>query len=1048
MSSEVGRGHISIFPVMTGFKSKVSREMKTTGETGAKGFKKAFASSGAGAAIGRLLGRESKKAFSVETAGLANSAGFKKLKSEYVDSVRALSKARLKQQDEAGRVRVAEARLNEVLAKGPANSARAIAASERLAAARRREALAVEAVNEASKRMKDAKSVVEALTNTSEASAGLVARLHQVKKSFAEGKKEGQDATVETTSLARVIGRLTTTSIIPAVDSMKSFVTQMRGSAKNAIISSTAFGKLSNVVTPIRSQFLSLGASVANVSSTAFGKLSNVLTPIRSKFLSLAASAAIGARGLGVEFMNKLGPFAPFVRDLGSKMASGMTSGMGLLREAASAGMRGVVGAVTSMAGKMRDTIAQAGKAAAGLVKGALVAASAAIAANVGGAISRVDTLNNFPKVMVNLGYTSDEASASLKRLDEGIHGLPTALDDIASTTQRLAPLTNGLGNATELSLALNNALLAGGKGGAEASRAMTQYTQMLGKGSVDLMSWRTLQEVMPGQLNQIAKALLGPTANSQALYDAMQSGAVSFDDFNNAILKLNSEGLEGYASFAEQAKDATGGIGTAITNVGTAIKRNIAKVIQAIGADKIRTVFESISSIIDSVGSKISGVISSFSSGDLGGFTGNLSALAPVIGGVLGAIGPLLAKLPYLSGVFGGLSGPVGLLVGAFTGLISASPGLQAALGGLLDGALGSLGEVVSSLAPVFSELMTTVGEFLGVIGDSIGQALVALTPILEQLISGIGGFIGELLPLLIPLITQIGQVIADSMPVLMQIVQAIMPPIMALAQALAPVLLQIVGVIVQLVQGALQLITPLLQLIGVILPPLVALFTAVLTPVIALASAIIGSLMPVITGLMTVFQGLINFVVGVFTGNWSMAWTGVKQMFFGFVDGVRGLIKGALRLAFEGIPNMIIGIFSNAGSWLLDAGSRIISGLIDGLASAIGGVKDFLTGLTSSIADWKGPKEVDDVLLVDAGRRIMGGFRRSLEAEQEPIKRQLNKFTREIGKTNAQPATFGNTNNELAPRQYPQTMILKVGEREFKAFLEEEQVRALNGI
>ncbi len=1019
MSSEVGRGHISIFPVMTGFKSKVSREMKTTGETGAKGFKKAFASSGAGAAIGRLLGRESKKAFSVETAGLANSAGFKKLKSEYVDSVRALSKARLKQQDEAGRVRVAEARLNEVLAKGPANSARAIAASERLAAARRREALAVEAVNEASKRMKDAKSVVEALTNTSEASAGLVARLHQVKKSFAEGKKEGHDATVETTSLARVIGRLTTTSIIPAVDSMKSFVTQMRGSAKNAIIS-----------------------------STAFGKLSNVLTPIRSKFLSLAASAAIGARGLGVEFMNKLGPFAPFVRDLGSKMASGMTSGMGLLREAASAGMRGVVGAVTSMAGKMRDTIAQAGKAAAGLVKGALVAASAAIAANVGGAISRVDTLNNFPKVMVNLGYTSDEASASLKRLDEGIHGLPTALDDIASTTQRLAPLTNGLGNATELSLALNNALLAGGKGGAEASRAMTQYTQMLGKGSVDLMSWRTLQEVMPGQLNQIAKALLGPTANSQALYDAMQSGAVSFDDFNNAILKLNSEGLEGYASFAEQAKDATGGIGTAITNVGTAIKRNIAKVIQAIGADKIRTVFESISSIIDSVGSKISGVISSFSSGDLGGFTGNLSALAPVIGGVLGAIGPLLAKLPYLSGVFGGLSGPVGLLVGAFAGLISASPGLQAALGGLLDGALGSLGEVVSSLAPVFSELMTTVGEFLGVIGDSIGQALVALTPILEQLISGIGGFIGELLPLLIPLITQIGQVIADSMPVLMQIVQAIMPPIMALAQALAPVLLQIVGVIVQLVQGALQLITPLLQLISVILPPLVALFTAVLTPVIALASAIIGSLMPVITGLMTMFQGLINFVVGVFTGNWSMAWTGVKQMFNGFVDGVRGLIKGALRIAFESIPNMIIGIFSNAGSWLLDAGSRIISGLIDGLASAIGGVKDFLTGLTSSIADWKGPKEVDDVLLVDAGRRIMGGFRRSLEAEQEPIKRQLNKFTREIGKTNAQPATFGNTNNTLAVGRYPETMILKVGEREFKAFLEEEQVRALNGI
>ena len=42
MSSEVGTGHISIFPVLTGFKAKVSKETQSAGAAGAKTFEGGF----------------------------------------------------------------------------------------------------------------------------------------------------------------------------------------------------------------------------------------------------------------------------------------------------------------------------------------------------------------------------------------------------------------------------------------------------------------------------------------------------------------------------------------------------------------------------------------------------------------------------------------------------------------------------------------------------------------------------------------------------------------------------------------------------------------------------------------------------------------------------------------------------------------------------------------------------------------------------------------------------------------------------------------------
>ena len=105
------------------------------------------------------------------------------------------------------------------------------------------------------------------------------------------------------------------------------------------------------------------------------------------------------------------------------------------------------------------------------------------------GAISRFDTLNQYPKVMQQIGFSAEDAQTSMDQLSAGIDGLPTSLDGIVSSTQGIAVLTRDIDKATQTSIALNDAFLASGSATADAERGLTQYVQMLSKGAVDLES-------------------------------------------------------------------------------------------------------------------------------------------------------------------------------------------------------------------------------------------------------------------------------------------------------------------------------------------------------------------------------------------------------------------------------------------------------------------------------------------------------------------------------------------------------------------------------
>ena len=203
-----------------------------------------------------------------------------------------------------------------------------------------------------------------------------------------------------------------------------------------------------------------------------------------------------------------------------------------------------------------------------------------AMKSSLGGAVARFDTLNAYPKVMAQMGYSTDDVTKSVGILKKGVDGLPTSLQDLTKSAQGFAILEKSATKGAETATALNDAFLASGASAGDASRGVEQYSQMLASGTVDLQSWRTLQETMPYALTKVANSfgLTGKSAERD-LYAKLKAGQITVDQLNARFVELDG----GVNGFANTARTASGGIGTSFTNMKNAVVNGLTNMLTAI---------------------------------------------------------------------------------------------------------------------------------------------------------------------------------------------------------------------------------------------------------------------------------------------------------------------------------------------------------------------------------------------------------------------------------------------------------------------------------
>ncbi|HHE4526164.1 TPA: tape measure protein [Streptococcus pneumoniae] len=199
---------------------------------------------------------------------------------------------------------------------------------------------------------------------------------------------------------------------------------------------------------------------------------------------------------------------------------------------------------------------------------------------SLGGAIQRFDTLESYPRVMQAMGHSTEDVTRSTKKLAAGIEGLPTTLNEVVGTAQRLTSITGDINKSTDLTLALNNAFLASGSSSADASRGLQQFSQMLSAGKVDMQSWKTLQETMPYALQKTTESFgfAGQSAQND-FYSALKEGRITFNQFSSKLVELNG----GVGGFAELAKTNSKGIQTSFGNLKNAVVKGVANTIKAL---------------------------------------------------------------------------------------------------------------------------------------------------------------------------------------------------------------------------------------------------------------------------------------------------------------------------------------------------------------------------------------------------------------------------------------------------------------------------------
>lgn len=191
------------------------------------------------------------------------------------------------------------------------------------------------------------------------------------------------------------------------------------------------------------------------------------------------------------------------------------------------------------------------------------------LSSSLDGAIDRFDTMQSYPKVMKSLGFEVEQSQKSVAKLNQSVQGLPTSLADVVTTSKSLAAVTGNIDKATDTTIALNHAFLASGSSSEDASRGLQQYSQMLAKGTVDMQSWRTLQETMAPALTKVAKKLGITSGNANELYAALQNVTITFDQFNDAMIECDTE----TGGFADTALEASKGIKTSMTNIKSAVQ-------------------------------------------------------------------------------------------------------------------------------------------------------------------------------------------------------------------------------------------------------------------------------------------------------------------------------------------------------------------------------------------------------------------------------------------------------------------------------------------
>jgi phage-related protein len=463
------------------------------------------------------------------------------------------------------------------------------------------------------------------------------------------------------------------------------------------------------------------------------------------------------------------------------------------------------------------------------------------------------------------------------------------------------------------------------------------------------------------------------------------------------------------------------------IQSVVGVLQSALAPVLQTIGdafaenGPKFAALFEALKPLLGGIGAVIGQIISQALS-----MLGTIAAvITPVVRVISGVLGPVLTKFaPVIAFVilaFTNWGGAIVKLIPIVGKFLAPIVKLATWVAQKLGPAFRIAGKVIGLAVKAWWKVVSTVvgfivrgvGKAFGFIARVIGSALRVAWNIVRTVWNGIKTVIGTVLKV-------IGTVVRTYFNIYKKIVQTVL-------NVIKTVFRTVWNAIKSVVSGVLNAIKSVVSNV----------FNGIKGVARTVWNAIKSTVTNVVQGIKTAVSNGFNTMKTAISNVWSAvktaastAWTAIKNVVSNGVTGVVNFIKG--------IPDKIAGLagqFLSAGT---DLGSKVISGIGDGLRSAAGFVSDIGSAVKGAINSAlnlpftiRGPGPLPDFTIPAFARGGVAPGGPALVGERGPELVNLPRGSR--------VHSAADTRRLSAQVTMPRRMVLRIGARDFVAYVEE---------
>ena len=112
-------------------------------------------------------------------------------------------------------------------------------------------------------------------------------------------------------------------------------------------------------------------------------------------------------------------------------------------------------------------------------------------------------------------------------------------------------------------------------------------------------------------------------------------------------------------------------------------------------------------------------------------------------------------------------------------------------------------------------------------------------------------------------------------------------------------------------------------------------------------------GVIADILNGIWQVLSGLIDFIVGVFTGDWEQAWNGIKEIFSGIWTAISGFFEGI----WNSIKDIVTGAIDTVKAYIeyvLNAISSVWNSVWNGIKNFVSNIWNGICNIFSGVGNW----------------------------------------------------------------------------------------------